>query len=90
MNSVIIVKQIIHGQEAIIGPMALEQAKKVAGIQISSAGDIKIQGNEKDVLTSLVEQYEKLFGRASVEVCKDAVKEIRPAPLPDELPEILR
>lgn len=90
MDTNIVIKQIILGQQAVIGPMALEQARKVAGITISSSGDVSIQGNSKEVVTHLVQQYEHLFGRASIEVCKDAVKEIRPAPAPEELPDILK
>lgn len=90
MNSTILIKQIINGQQAIIGPIALEQARKVAGIQISPSGDVNVKGNGKDILTSLVQQYEHLFGKASVEACKDAIKEISPPPSPDELPDILK
>lgn len=90
MDTKIIIKHIIHGQEVIIGPMAVEQAKKVAGLQISASGEITINGNTKDVISGLVKQYENLFGQASVEVCKDAIKEIKPTPSPDDLPDILK
>ena len=84
------VSQIIKQQETIIGPLALDQAKKVTGLTIITIDRIKISGDAKEVLTSLVKQYEKLFGKASIEVCKDAIKEIKPKLPSEELPEILR
>jgi hypothetical protein len=85
-----IVNNIIRSQEQIIGPVAFDQARKVAGLKISSSGEVQIEGNSKEVINNLVEQYEHLFGRASIEVCRDAVKEIKPAPSPEELPDILK
>ncbi|HSW47762.1 MAG TPA: hypothetical protein VLG67_01665 [Candidatus Saccharimonadales bacterium] len=85
-----IVSQIIKDQEAIIGPIALEQAKRVAGLEIVDLGSIKIKGNIKDVLSSLVEQYAKLFGKASIEVCREAVRGTKLQFPQDQLPDILR
>lgn len=39
---------------------------------------VVIGGDKKTILENLVKQYEYLFGRASVEVCKDAVKNLLP------------
>lgn len=89
-NYSLIVSHIIKDQEAIIGPIALEQAKKVEGLDAGSIDNIKILGDAKTVLTDLVGQYVKLFGNASIEVCKEAVHEIQPAIGTDLLPEILR
>lgn len=83
-------EKIIQEQENIIGPVALEQARKVEGLEVTSDKDIKILGNEKDVLQKLVTQYAKLFGQASIEVCKEAVHEVKTALSPNDLPEILR
>lgn len=81
--------KIIKAQLAIIGPIALDQAKNVSGLKIIDLEKIEITGNGKAILTNLVIEYSKFFGRASIEVCKDALKEIRP-PIPqEELPEIL-
>ena len=44
----------------------------------------------KDVLDQLVRQYSELFGRASVEVCKEAVKEVDSSISSEELPDILK
>jgi len=85
-----IASQIIKDQETIIGPIALEQAKKVQGLEVENINDVKIKGNAKNVLAELVGQYVKLFGQASVEVCKGAVHEIKSTVAQGDLPEILR
>ncbi len=82
--------KIIKEQEAIIGPIALEQAKKVSGLEIVSEDDIKISGDAKDVLDSLVNRYAKLFGQASIEVCKQAVRSAKTTFSKDDLPAILQ
>lgn len=86
----LVVSHIIKEQEAVVGPLALDQAKKVAGIEITSVGDVKLVGNGKEIVAKLVSQYEKLFGLASVEVCKDAIKEVKPTVPPEDLPDILK
>ena len=78
--------KIIKEQELIIGPMAWEEAKKVPGIQVINREKVEISlsnGDPKTVIDKLVSQYEKIFGKASHEVCKDAVKDII-AGLPSE------
>lgn len=83
--------RIIKEQSAIVGPMvALDQAKKVSGLQVNTPDDIKVSGNGKDVLTSLVEQYSKLFGKASIEVCKEAIEPIADKIPVASLPDILK
>ncbi|KKS48020.1 hypothetical protein A3J20_06340 [Candidatus Gottesmanbacteria bacterium RIFCSPLOWO2_02_FULL_42_29] len=84
-----VVNQIINSQKTIIGPIAVDQAKKVTGIKIMDENKIQLAGDGKKILEELVKQYANIFGQASVEVCKDAVKEIHP-PVPAEyLPQIL-
>ncbi len=79
-------EKIIHEQEGIIGPVALEQARKVAGLKVN--GGVHIEGNKTQVLEHLVEQYQKLFGQTSVEVCKEAVSGLQlPA---DQMPALLK
>jgi len=85
-----IVSQIIKDQEVIIGPIALEQARRVNGLEFADSDHINIKGNAKDILGNLVEQYAKLFGRASIEVCKEAIHEMKIQLTPDQLPDILR
>lgn len=81
---------IIKEQEGIIGPLAFDQARKVAGIQVDNTGNVTIAGDGKEVLNNLVHQYSELFGHASVEVCKEAIREITPTITPDVLPDILK
>ena len=82
-------EKIIKEQEVIIGPVAFEQARKVSGLEVSDSGSVKISGSAKDVLKHLVEQYEGLFGRTSVEVCREAVKSIISKAPKDQVPQIL-
>lgn len=84
------VSRIIKEQQSIIGPIALDQAKKVTGLEVGDADDVKITGNKKEVLSQLVNQYSKLFGRASIEVCKEAFSEVSDKINPSEVPDILR
>jgi hypothetical protein len=64
---------IIKEQEQIIGPLAWEEAGKVAGLNINqSHSAVSFTGDAKDVINRLVAQYERLFGMASREVCKNA------------------
>lgn len=83
-------QQIIKAQQAVIGPIALDQARAVSGLKIKDINNIKIVGNRKVVLSDLVNKYENFFGQASVEVCKDAIREMNP-PVPlEDLPDNLR
>ena len=86
-----IVERIIKEQEEIIGPVALEQARKVAGLKVNwEKREIVIEGDRKNILEKLVAQYERLFGPASVEVCRDAVKGIISEAPADQVPALLR
>lgn len=85
-----IVAQIIKEQEAIIGPIALEQARKVSGLKVNGLENIGVVGNGKEVLENLVQQYAKIFGQASIEVCKEAVREAKTKLNKDDLPKILQ
>lgn len=81
---------ILKSQMMVVGPLAIDQARKVAGISIGTGDTITIQGNGKELLEKLVQQFEQLFGQASVEACKDAIKESQLSLSPSDLPEILR
>lgn len=86
-----IAEKIIREQEGIIGPVALEQARKVHGLKIDWPKHvIVLEGNKKEIIEKLVEQYEYLFGQASVEVCKDAVKDLLPKMPQDQRPQFLQ
>ena len=84
------ISRIIKEQQAIIGPVALDQAKKVSGLSVTSLDDVKIAGNKKEVLGNLVNQYSKLFGKASIEVCKEAIEPISDKIPQNDLPDILK
>lgn len=84
------VSRIIKEQQSIIGPIALDQAKKVVGLQVSGADDVKITGNKKEVLSNLVDQYAKLFGGASIEVCKEAFASVSDKIASTDTPDILK
>lgn len=79
---------IIKAQQVVIGPLALEQARGISGLSIENS-DIHISGDGRRVLANLVNEYAKFFGRASVEVCKNALKELKPSIIPTKLPENL-
>lgn len=68
-----IATRIVKEQESIIGLLAWDEAKKVPGLSLDrDAGQVSVTGNGPDILNQLVEQYEKLFGKASREVCREA------------------
>lgn len=81
------VLNIVNMQKEIIGPLALDMARRVGAIKIEN-GVVEIVGEPKEVLHKLVKEYEVLFGALSVKVSKDSIKEMGFGP--DELPEILR
>lgn len=86
-----IVKTIIVTQKEIIGPLAIDQANRVSGLEVATdLSRIEVKGNYKEVLTNLVSEYEKLFGQASVEACKDSIRELLPTFSAKDLPEFLR
>lgn len=85
-----LVEKIIKEQETIIGPIAYEQAMKVSGIAIDpQTKQIALSGDGKDILEKLVKQYEGLFGRTSIEVCKEATRDIVATAPKDQIPQIL-
>ncbi len=87
----IIARRIIEEQESIIGPVALEQARKVEGLKLNWVNhDVNIEGNGTDVIEKLIEQYQYLFGQASVEACKKAVSSVISQVPPDKIPNLLR
>ncbi len=90
---VTVVQSIILSQQNVVGPLALEQANTVSGILVDENGKVKItlkkDATSKDILQKLVKKYEQLFGQASIEVCKDAIKESGVKLDESELPDIL-
>ena len=83
-----IAESIIKYQESIIGPLAWSEARSVVGLE--TKGDkVFIAGDGKQVLEKLVSKYEALFGQASIEACKDAIRPLIKDSNVD-LPEILK
>ena len=88
-----IVVRIIREQELVIGPLAWVEASKVPGLSVidQRAGTVLITDSDQNaVIDSLVAQYEKLFGRASHEVSRDAVKSLIANVPTTEIPSSLR
>lgn len=82
--------RIVKEQELIIGPLAWEEAKKIAGIHVNGK-EIALEGNDpKEVINRLISQYEYLFGRASHEVCREAVQDLIAEMPPEEVPSSLK
>jgi hypothetical protein len=77
--------RIIKEQERIIGPVAWAEAGKVQGLYVidKAKGELSFDGDAKEVINRLVNQYARLFGKASNEVCKEAVQDLI-AELPTE------
>ena len=88
-----IAKRIIKEQELVIGPLAWDEARKVQGIEVidQKKGEISLQnGNGGDIINHLVAQYERIFGKASHEVCREAVQDLIAEMSPEEVPSSLK
>lgn len=86
-----IASKIIEQQEAIIGPIAVQQAERVSALKIDwPQHDVDVSGNPQAAIDQLVEQYKELFGQIAVETCKEAAATYL-AKLPaDQLPVSLK
>ena len=86
--------RIIREQELVIGPLAWIEAAKVPGLEIldKRTGSIVFLSDTDPsiAIDKLVAQYEKLFGRASHEVSRDAVKSLIANVPVTEIPSSLR
>ena len=89
-----IAEKIIEEQELVIGPLAWTEAGKVRGLQVNHARHEAVLTNgdrdPKETVNKLVGQYERLFGRASHEVCREAVASMLANLQPSEIPSSLR
>ena len=88
-----IAEKIIGKQELVIGPLAWTEAGKVQGLQIDRTRQVTLtngDGDPKETVDRLVSQYERLFGRASHEVCREAVSGMLVNLQPSEIPSSLR
>jgi hypothetical protein len=83
--------RIIKEQELVIGPLAWYEAGKVQGLTIDqSHSSVTLTGDDKDIINRLVAQYERIFGKASHEVCREAVHDIVSHMAPEEIPSSLK
>ncbi len=83
--------KIIKEQELVIGPLAWKEAQKVSGLDVDEAHhEAHLSGDAPAVVDKLVAQYERLFGRASREVCRDAVAGMLADLPPSQIPASLR
>ncbi len=84
--------RIIQAQAIVIGPLAWSEAGKVSGLHIidQRTGNLSFDGDAKEVLNKIVLQYEKLFGKLSDEVCREAVQDIVAQMPPEEVPSSLK
>jgi len=86
------VAKIIKEQELIIGPLAWDEARKVLGLKVmnQSASELILEGDEKGIIDGLVARYDRLFGRASHEVSREAVARLLADLTPTDVPMSLR
>jgi len=86
-----LVSEIIQQQASIIGPVAWDEAIKISGLNIDVKNNLlSVDGDSKVVLGKLMKRHEELFGRASLEICKDAVRKTLSQIPQDQLPDVLR
>ena len=85
-----ITQHIVKEQELIIGPLAREEAARVDGIVVRDDGTVLMTSDKKTAIDQLVARYERLFGRASVQVCRDAAAALLPSLKTGETPDSLK
>lgn len=83
--------KIISGQEAIIGPVAVEQAERVPHMKVDwTKKEVSVDGNKVKVIEDLINKYKELFGQISVEVSKQAAASLMSQLPADSLPAVLK
>lgn len=82
---------IIKEQALVIGPLAWSEAEKVGGLEVDiRKGDVTITAHDASTtIDHLVARYERLFGIASREVCKEAAAPLVKAMAKNEIPPSL-
>lgn len=86
-----IATKIIEQQQTIIGPVAVEQAKSVKGLKVDwDKHSVTVTGDGAAVIDKLVSQYKELFGKISVEVCKEAASKLISQLPADQRPKSLK
>jgi hypothetical protein len=86
-----IVLKIIKSQEAIIGPVAIEQAQKVPHLSVDwDSKKVDISGDAASAIDALINVYRELFGQISVEVSKEAAASLIGKLPAESLPKALK
>ncbi len=85
-----IVTEIISAQRSVMGRFASDLAHKVPGIIFDGETVVSVDGDTREVLKNLVNEYANLFGQSSIEVCKDVVTSLRGEVDENILPEELQ
>ncbi len=86
-----IAERIIEQQEAIIGPIAVDQAKLVGELKINwPQHEVDIEGSPQIAIDDLVAQYKELFGQIAVETCREAVANLLSQVPADQQPSSLK
>jgi len=72
--------------------LAWDEARKVLGLKVmnQSASELILEGDEKGIIDGLVARYDRLFGRASHEVSREAVARLLADLTPTDVPMSLR
>ena len=85
-----LVIKIIKTQEAIIGPLAIEQAQNTPGLELNWKDQkVEFKNEKKSVIEALVKKYEAIFGRTSLEVCREVYHSLSSQIPKEQLPSIL-
>lgn len=85
-----LVIKIIKTQEQIIGPLAIEQAQKTPGLELNwREQKVEFKSSSKSVIEALVKKYEAIFGRTSLEVCREVYHSLSSQIPKDQLPSLL-
>jgi len=67
-----IAEKIIEQQEAVIGPIAVDQAKQIQELKINwPQHEVDVTGNPQEAIDDLVEKFKELFGQIAVQVSKE-------------------
>lgn len=84
---------IIKEQSLIIGPLAWIEARKITGLNVldekKALVDI-VSNNPQEIVNNLVAQYERLFGKLSHEICKEAAHNLVIGLSEEDVPSSLR
>lgn len=84
-----IASKIISDQVMIMGPLATQIARRVGGLALNGS-EVSFFSDPKKALQDLVVEYGRIFGDASVEICKESAHNISINTSDAELPEILK